>query len=94
METTQKSQISRSHESAANHKVNKNRSVRDGVSYLGCKAKAWKLVRLSMMYIAGDEPEHSDPTTPDFYVARVAYQAYLEYQKQLLLEIDGERVPE
>lgn len=40
--------------------------------------------------IVGDEPEHSDRTTPEFYVARVAYQAYLEYQKQLLLEIDGE----
>ncbi|CAN0064472.1 unnamed protein product [Scytosiphon promiscuus] len=36
----------------------------------------------------GDEPEHSDPTTPEFYVARVAYQAYLEYQKQLLVETD------
>eukprot|EP00903_Cladosiphon_okamuranus_P015421 g14244.t1 len=36
----------------------------------------------------GDEPEHSDKTTPDFYVARVGYQAYCEYQKQLLTEID------
>lgn len=38
----------------------------------------------------GDEPEHSNHTTPDFYVARVGYQTYCEYQKQLLTEIDGE----
>lgn len=37
----------------------------------------------------GDEPEHSNHTTPDFYVARVGYQVYCEYQKQLLNEIDG-----
>ncbi|CAN0512328.1 unnamed protein product, partial [Ectocarpus sp. 12 AP-2014] len=36
----------------------------------------------------GDEPEHSNNTTPDFYVARVGYQVYCEYQKQLLSEID------
>ncbi|CAN0069108.1 unnamed protein product [Ectocarpus sp. 4 AP-2014] len=36
----------------------------------------------------GDEPEHSNRTTPEFYVARVGYQVYCEYQKQLLNEID------
>ncbi|CAN0049106.1 unnamed protein product, partial [Ectocarpus fasciculatus] len=36
----------------------------------------------------GDEPEHSNHTTPDFYVARVGYQVYCEYQKQLLNEIN------
>ncbi|CAN0062357.1 unnamed protein product [Ectocarpus sp. 6 AP-2014] len=36
----------------------------------------------------GDEPEHSNHTTPDFYVARVGYQVYCEYQKQLLNDID------
>eukprot|EP00904_Undaria_pinnatifida_P002914 jgi/Undpi1/12623/HiC_scaffold_6.g02291.m1 len=36
----------------------------------------------------GDEPEHRDPSTPEFYVARVGYQVYCEYQKQLLVDLD------
>lgn len=40
--------------------------------------------------LTGDEPEHSNPSTVDFFVARVAYQVFCEYQKQLLLDVDGE----
>ena len=42
------------------------------------------------LFSPGDEPEHRDPSTAEFYVARVGYQAYCEYQKQLLLDLDGE----
>lgn len=42
----------------------------------------------------GDEPEHRDPSKVEFYVARVGYQVYCEYQKQLLTDIDGEPVGE
>lgn len=41
------------------------------------------------LFFSGDEPEHSDPSTAEFYVARVGYQVYCEYQKQLLLDLDG-----
>lgn len=39
---------------------------------------------------AGDNPEHSDPSTVEFYVAKIGYQAYCEYQMQLLRDVDGE----
>ncbi|CAM9546491.1 unnamed protein product [Ascophyllum nodosum] len=38
--------------------------------------------------LAGDEPEHCDPTSVEFYVAKVGYQAYCEYQMQLLKDVD------
>lgn len=43
---------------------------------------------------AGDNPEHSDQSTVEFYVAKIGYQAYCEYQMQLLRDIDGESVPQ
>ncbi|CAN0045981.1 unnamed protein product, partial [Laminaria digitata] len=36
----------------------------------------------------GDEPEHSNPETVEFYIARVGYQVYCEYQMQLLKDLD------
>ncbi|CAN0157752.1 unnamed protein product, partial [Ectocarpus sp. 8 AP-2014] len=36
----------------------------------------------------GDNPEHSDTSTVEFYVAKVGYQAYCEYQMQLLRDVD------
>ncbi|CAM9546634.1 unnamed protein product [Ascophyllum nodosum] len=36
----------------------------------------------------GDEPEHLDPSSAEFYVTRVGYQAYCEYQMQLLRDVD------
>lgn len=39
----------------------------------------------------GDEPEHSNPNSVEFFVAKMAYQAYCEYQKQLLNDINGAR---
>ena len=39
---------------------------------------------------AGDEPEHSNPDTVEFYIAQVGYQVYCEYQMQLLKDLDGE----
>ena len=42
---------------------------------------------------AGDNPEHSDQSTVEFYVAKIGYQAYCEYQMQLLRDVDdGERL--
>lgn len=38
----------------------------------------------------GDEPEHSDPESVQFHVARLAYRVYNEYQHQLLEDVDGE----
>ena len=38
----------------------------------------------------GDEPEHSDSESVQFYVARLAYRVYNEYQHQLLEDVDGE----
>ncbi|CAN0190545.1 unnamed protein product, partial [Ascophyllum nodosum] len=35
------------------------------------------------------EPEHLDPSSAEFYVTRVGYQAYCEYQVQLLRDVDG-----
>lgn len=42
-------------------------------------------------HLAGDNPEHSDTSTVEFYVAKVGYQAYCEYQMQLLRDVDGEK---
>ncbi|CAM9357442.1 unnamed protein product, partial [Hapterophycus canaliculatus] len=36
----------------------------------------------------GDEPEHSNPSSLEFYVATLAYQVYNEYQHQLHEDID------
>lgn len=39
----------------------------------------------------GDEPEHSNPNSVEFFVAKMAYQTYCEYQKQLLSDVNGAR---
>eukprot|EP00903_Cladosiphon_okamuranus_P015430 g14252.t1 len=36
----------------------------------------------------GDNPEHSDRSSIEFYVATIGYQVYCEYQMQLLRDID------
>eukprot|EP00904_Undaria_pinnatifida_P006858 jgi/Undpi1/3301/HiC_scaffold_15.g06675.m1 len=36
----------------------------------------------------GDEPEHSDPDSVEFHVARLAFRVYNEYQRQLLDDVD------
>eukprot|EP00904_Undaria_pinnatifida_P002908 jgi/Undpi1/12618/HiC_scaffold_6.g02287.m1 len=38
--------------------------------------------------IGGDEPEHSNPETVEYYIAQVGYQVYCEYQMQLLKDLD------
>ncbi|CAM9155057.1 unnamed protein product, partial [Hapterophycus canaliculatus] len=38
--------------------------------------------------LAGDNPEHSDQSSVEFYVAKIGYQAYCEYQMQLLKDVD------
>lgn len=50
-------------------------------------------VLISLLFaicFTGDEPEHRDPSTMEFYVAKVGYQVYCEYQKQLMTDVDGE----
>lgn len=39
---------------------------------------------------AGDAKEHTDPNSREFFVIKLAYQVYLEYQKQLFCDVDGE----
>lgn len=43
-----------------------------------------------MFYETGDSKEHTDENSREFFVIKLAYQVYLEYQKQLLCDIDGE----
>lgn len=38
----------------------------------------------------GDEESHVDHSTREFFVIKLAYQVYLEYQKQLYCDTDGE----
>lgn len=38
---------------------------------------------------SGDEEEHLDHNSRAFFVIKVAYQVYCEYQKQLLCDTDG-----
>lgn len=40
--------------------------------------------------IVGDEESHTDQSSREFFVIKCAYQVYLEYQKQLLCDVDGE----
>lgn len=41
---------------------------------------------------SGDMPEHSDPSTMEYFLIQVGYQVYCEYQRQLLCDTDGRSI--